>query len=105
MQYILDHCNVALVILDFDKDDSVAHQCNDVCFTTALATDDLIDAGGVIDFDHIVQFTQRIANRNLCFCCCFLRKIWLWIRPEVSGFQPSVVPQDAHGMLHDWRVF
>ena len=105
MENVLNHRNLAFVILDFDKDDSIAHQDDDVRFTSALATDDLIDTRRVIDFDNILQRSQSFANRHFCFSRCFFREIGFGIRFEISGFQPAVVTKNAHDSAEGRRVF
>ena len=45
MKHIVDHFNVALVILDFDEDNSISQKRNDVRFATTFSADDLIDTG------------------------------------------------------------
>ena len=105
MENVLNHRNLALVILDFDKDDAIAHQDDDVSFPSTLATDDLIDTRRVIDFDNILQRTQSFAHSLLCFSGCLFGEIWFWICLEVTGFQPAVVTQDAHDSREGCRVF
>ena len=105
MENVLNHRNLAFVILDFDKDDSIAHQNNDVRFTSTLATDDLIDTRRVIDIDNILQRAQSFAHSHFCFSGCLFGEIWFRICLEVTGFQPAVVTQDAHDSTEGCRVF
>ena len=105
MENVLNHRNLAFVILDFDKDDSIAHQNDDVRFSSTLAADDLIDTRRVKDFDNILQRAQSFAHSHFCFSGRFFGKIWFWICLEFTGFQPAVVPQDAHDSTEGCRVF
>ena len=45
MKDVVDHFNVALVILDFNEDNSISQKRNDVRFAAAFPADDLIDTG------------------------------------------------------------
>ena len=105
MENVLYHRNLAFVILDFDKDDTIAHQDDDVRFPSTLSTDDLIDTRRVIDFDNILQRAQSFAHSHFCFRGRLFREIWFWICFEFTGFQPAVVAQDAHDSTEGCRVF
>ena len=91
MQDVLDHCDIAFEILDFNEHNAVLHENDNVRFSSALSSGDLVDASRVIDFDDTIHATKCFTHIEFSFCCSLLGEIGLGIGLEVEGLQPTIV--------------
>ena len=91
MQDVLDHCDIAFEVLDFNEYNTVLHENDDVRFSSTLSSGDLVNTCRVINFDDTIQASDCFTHIEFCFRCRLLSKIGLRIGLEVEGLQPSVV--------------
>jgi hypothetical protein len=93
---MLLHCDVTAVVLNFDKDDSVVHENDEICLSTASSFDDLIDSSGMEHIDNTVEFTNILEKVEFRFGASKFSKIWLRICLERAGLEPPIILQKPH---------
>ena len=100
VENMLLHRDITTVILDFDKDDSIVHENNEICFSATSSFDDLIDSCGVEHIDYAVEFTNILEEVELRFRASKFSKIWLRICFERASLEPPIILQKPHVRMH-----